>query len=110
MNNDGDLIWEAYVGEGSDKYFPSIGSHEKGKAMELIKLYMAMVESDQMLTVQVVEDTLVEAWTVFMEDPDVDADQVLNHVMDQQPGEQEPGMSAELLSAFQDARANIPPA
>jgi hypothetical protein len=103
MDKDGELIWEAY----GDMAIPSVGSHEKGKAMELIQLYTAMMESEQELSREVFLNTLKDRWIEFMEDPDIDDDQVLHHVMDQTDA-LPAGAEPLILSAYRDAKGEMP--
>ena len=109
-DKDGDLIWEAYSDMGDhygDMAIPSIGSHEKGKAIELIKLYQDMLPSSVNISEDQFKGILTDKWKEFMGDDDVDADQVLNHVMDQRAGAR-PGTVETLLNLYQVAKSEMP--
>ena len=109
-NRDARLIWEAYSDMGDhlgDMAIPSIGSHEKGKAIELIKLYQDMLNPEVKMTDDQFKGLLTDRWKDLMEDDDIDADQVLNHVMDQRAGAR-PGTVETLLNLYQVAKSEMP--
>ncbi len=111
MNNDNKLIWEAYDDHRDDHLgdmaIPSIGSHEKGKAIELLKLFQNMMNPEVKLSNDQFDDLVTDRWRELMEDDDTDADQVLNHVMDQRAGAR-PGTVEHLLNLYQVAKSQMP--
>ena len=108
-DDDNELIWEAYGDMGDhlgDMAFPSRGSHEKGKAIELIKLYQDMLKPSVKMSNEQFEGLLTDRWKELMTDDDIDEDQVLNHVMDQRAGAR-PGTVDNLLNLYQVAKSQI---
>lgn len=104
------LIWEAYSDMGDhigDMAVPSIGSHEKGIAIKLIKLYEDMLPSSVNISKDQVYGIITDKWKEFMAADDIDADQVLNHVMDQREGTR-PGTVDVLLNLYQVAKSEMP--
>ena len=99
--NDSQLIWEAYFPPGR-----SLGSHEKGVAMELIKMYEGMIPSSVDISEDQFEGLMMDKWKEIIEDPDTDEDQVLNHIMDQE-GAAQPGTAPALFAMYRNAMGEM---
>ena len=102
MDKDQQLIWEAYFPPGR-----AIGSHEKGVAIELIKMYEGAMLDSVNISKDQFEGLMMDKWKEIIADDNTDEDQVLNHIMDQE-GALQPGTAPGLFAMYRNAKGEMP--